>query len=472
VKETGMKRAFQLAIGFTAVAVSLTATTAPVAAAGAAARAAEANSAPGGTRLWVARFSASTGHYANDSGVATSPNHAVVYVTGASGSYVSDRPEPAYVTVAYDARTGAQLWEATYTATHHPAWGFGGFPKIAVSPNGAEVFLAGNIPTGEKRPDNNAYLMIAYSAATGAQLWATEPVAGGALNSPVVATAAAVYASGTSTGHGRSSYLTVAVDPANGHLLWQATTPLPAEASAVSLAVSPDGSGVFAGSSLGVAAYNAATGAAMWFDPYKFQEGRSTDLAVSPDSGMVYSAGGSMAGGEEHFVITAYQAGTGKQLWSEVYRATGQAASIGGPVAVSPDGTEVFITGFTYPSGSCCVASFETIAYSATTGSRLWMASGPGPAKSLNSPVGITVSPDSSEVFVLNATTGPDNPEYGIVARSTATGAVLWSENYPNGVDSDPTQMALSPDGTKLFVTGIGDANQQATSYLTVAYHT
>src|SRR5262249_40312310 len=70
-------------------------------------------------------------------------------VTGAGG------------TLAYNAATGAQLWEAHYLVTYEA-----GFASMAVSPTGATVYVTGTMP------DPHVYVTVAYNAATGAQLWA------------------------------------------------------------------------------------------------------------------------------------------------------------------------------------------------------------------------------------------------------------------------------------------------------------
>ena len=60
-----------------------------------------------------------------------------MFVTGARAGRAADSD---YATVAYSAATGGQLWVSRY---HGPASGFDGADSVAVSPGGATVFVTG-----------------------------------------------------------------------------------------------------------------------------------------------------------------------------------------------------------------------------------------------------------------------------------------------------------------------------------------
>lgn len=80
------------------------------------------------------------------SAVAVSPNGATVFVTGTGFSGPSD-DDDAYATVAYRAASGRQLWVSRYNS---PVNG-NGADSVAVSPDGATVFVTGtsdNTTTG------------------------------------------------------------------------------------------------------------------------------------------------------------------------------------------------------------------------------------------------------------------------------------------------------------------------------------
>jgi DNA-binding beta-propeller fold protein YncE len=99
-------------------------------------------------------------------------------------------------------------------------------------------------------------------------------------------------------------------------------------------------------------------------------------------------------------------ASPGSELW--VKRYNGPASSFDGAraVAVSPDGSRVFVTGAS--DGSPDTANdYATIAYDAATGSRLWLARFNGSAADLNDAArAIAVSPDGSTVFVTGESYG------------------------------------------------------------------
>ena len=170
-----MKRAARLIALSALVAVGLAPAAAVTAASAArapsAARAAATGSharpgaVPGGTKLWVQRFTGRTGRTAFGSGVAASPDGSVVYVTGTTGQQLTAKAR-AYTTVAYDAATGAVLWQAHFQGAnnHFP---FGGIdsrlPFITVSPDGSTVFVSGG-SSQDTVSGPSEYLTVAYSA--------------------------------------------------------------------------------------------------------------------------------------------------------------------------------------------------------------------------------------------------------------------------------------------------------------------
>lgn len=231
-----------------------------------------ATAVPGGTQEWVQRFGGA--HLsATASSVAASPDKAVVYVTGiTTKTKIGLRDE---VTVAYNAVTGKQLWLARYQGkTNHPRGG-AGVPSITVSPDGGTVYVAGDLAHGT---GNSDYLVIAYNAAAGAQLWVTTPLAFAAMAQyravAVSPDSKTVFVTGTQDRVGSAaskSYVTIALSAATGATAWETKTVFPPHVphSLTSIAVSPDGSRVFIGGSSGTIAYNAATGAQLWLDAYK-----------------------------------------------------------------------------------------------------------------------------------------------------------------------------------------------------------
>jgi putative pyrroloquinoline-quinone binding quinoprotein len=427
---------------------------------------------PGGTQVWLQRFG---GPYisATASSVATNPSRTVVYVTGITTKTSGLRDE---VTVAYNAATGRQLWKARYQGSgRHPRGGGTGVPAITVSPDGATVYVAGDLAHGTGSSD---YLVLAYNAATGAQLWAADELFYAALAEHGVAVSPdskTVYITGTQDRVGSAayrSYVTFALSAATGDPVWETKTVFPPHVphTLTSIAVSPDGSTVFIAGSSGTVAYDAATGAQLWLDAYKQAYRRyQLSLAVSPDSSTLYVTGGSDAPGSSspHYWTAALSAGTGAQQWRATYAGPdGNAGSTA--IAVSPDGSAVYVTGSAGQASG--LNEYATIGYDAATGHQLWLASYATP-KATDNAVGLAVSPDGSTVYATGTSAAGSGPsaDYATVAYSAGTGAQLWTARYAvTGDQNDAAGVVAS--GGNAIVTGTSGPHGGPDDFATVAY--
>jgi outer membrane protein assembly factor BamB len=314
-------------------------------------------------------------------------------------------------TVAYSAATGATLWVRKYRDAQAPT-------AVVLSPDGSTLF----VETGD-------YRTLAYNATTGHQRWVSS-VTGLRKDSSATALAASpdglrLFVTGQSANNGRPwTYQTAAYDAATGTLLWAAhPRPLaPNGATGESLAVSPDGSTLYTAGFVpaapggAVIAYRSATGATLWRD--NDLAGNLFRLALSPD-GSTLVAFGYINGAPptSGYDTRALNAATGGSLWSRVHAFTpGTAATA---IAMSPDGATVFVTG-TVPAGPGYV--FDTLAYTTVTGARLWEARYFAPAKTHGEvvPNAIVVSPDGSRVFVTgDAPNASNNLSFATVAYRT-----------------------------------------------------
>src|SRR6266568_2533368 len=112
-------------------------------------------------------------------------------------------------------------------------------------------------------------------------------------------------------------------------------------------------------------------------------------VLASPDGSTAYVTGLSGTDtGLAHIVTVAYNAATGTRRWVARYHGLG----VSGPtsVAISPDGSRLFVAGFTTPPGSALPTRFAVVAYNASTGAMLW-AQHPF---SNGTATSVTVSPD------------------------------------------------------------------------------
>lgn len=111
-----------------------------------------AYSAATGAQVWVASYSGAGDDVNIARSVAVSPDGASVYVTGQVQGATSEN----YATVAYNASTGAQLWAARYAS---PEDGFSNATAVTVSRTGVRVFVTG---TRQGTTTGLDYATIAY----------------------------------------------------------------------------------------------------------------------------------------------------------------------------------------------------------------------------------------------------------------------------------------------------------------------
>ena len=341
---------------------------------------------------------------------------------------------------------GIQLWAARYAG---PAGGNDGGAASVVSPDGKTLFVTGSSYGGPGYGPND-YLTIAYSA-TGLRLWTAR------------------YA-GPGTGEYDSEAATL-------------------------IAVSRDGTKVFVtGQSFGgygsswdyaTVAYNATTGAQLWAARYTgpgSQLDGPSGLGVSPDGTKVFVTGwsdGTAATGRDWATI-AYDATTGATIWTARYNGPASGSDSAGSLAVSNDGSKVFVT------GGAATASFNvdftTVAYRAETGAKLWANRYDGPPTSYDYGSALAVSNDGTKLFATGSSTGGPvtlndlGYDYATIAYSAATGARVWVERYdgPASHDDFAGSIGLTGDGTKVFVTGTSYSEIPAvgdTDFATVGYN-
>ena len=439
-----------------------------------------------GARLWVARYSGPGNGDDQAFSVAVSPGGTRVFVTGTSQGATSHYDS---ATVAYSAVTGARLWARRYNG---PGNGDDHAYSVAVSPDGARVFVTG---TSEGVGHSAfGYATVAYNAFTGAQLWARRYLGPGngfstAWSVAVSPGGSRVFVTGSSQGAGSGQdSATVAYSAATGTQLWAQRYNGPANGSdyALSVAVSPGGSRVFVtGSSQGAGsgydyatvAYSAATGTRLWVQRYNGPgngDDHASSVAVSPGGSRVFVTGSSQGAGSGYdYATVAYSAATGTRLWVQRYNGPGNGDDHASSVAVSPCGTRVFVTGDS--QGARSHQDYATVAYSAATGTRLWVQRYNGPGNGDDHASSVAVSPCGTRVFVTGDSQGVGSAfaaDYATVAYSAATGTRLWVQRYngPGNSYDVATSLAVSPGGTRVFVTGISLGRATGFDYATVAY--
>jgi DNA-binding beta-propeller fold protein YncE len=430
--------------------------------------------APSGSRLWISRYNGPPGTDNVAASMAVSPDGTRVFVTGWSAR-ARTGPGGEFATVGYKTATGARLWAQRY---HGPAGGTAEARSVAISPDGTTVFVTGTI-LNVQRTDYD-YVTIAYQAATGAVRWiARYDGPGSPSDDQAYAVAVSrdgrtVFVTGSSTSPDRprgDGSTTIAYRAATGTRQWLAHYN---GSGGRAVAVSPRGGEVIItgtnGRDYGTVAYRAATGTRLWARHHDGPAGArdyggATALAFSPDGSTVFVTGDSHDPGTPHAGVTyatiAYRATDGTQRWAV---SDGPLASTGGAeaVAVSPDGRTVLVTGNDY----------ATVAYRAATGAQLWASpgldasrAGTGAQERASRSLGgyataLAVSPDGHKVFVtgraFDPVSGNGIREFTVVALSTATGARLWVNRYqgPRNLGGTGVAVAVSPAGRRVYVAG------------------
>jgi DNA-binding beta-propeller fold protein YncE len=233
-------------------------------------------------------------------------------------------------------------------------------------------------------------------------------------------------------------------------------------------------SGIGTGYDYATVAYNGATGSPLWAQRYN-GTGNSTDeaqsVAVSPDGTKVFVTGDSKTSISGYdYATAAYNASNGTPLWVKLYNGLGNVDDFGKAVRVSPDGTKVFVTGYSY--GGAINYDYATVAYDAATGAQLWARRFDGLAHGADYAQALTVSPDGAKVYVTGyANMGGSGNDYVTQAYSSLTGNAIWGKAYNGtGNSSDYAySVAVSPDGSKVYVTGQSYGQTSNYDYATIA---
>jgi hypothetical protein len=263
------------------------------------------------------------------------------------------------------------------------------------------------------------------------------------------------------------------------------------------MALSPDGATVFitgvsrdaaAHADYVTVAYRAATGAPLWT---RFYNGPGTgfdaaaSVAVSPSGTTVFITGTSSRSGKGasrnlDYATVAYRAATGARLWVSRYNGPGNSSDEATSVTASPSGRTVFVTGSSVHSGGPSGNhDWATVAYRAATGARLWTRRYNGPGKGEDSASAVAAGPGGRTVFVTGTSFGgaASDDDWATIAYSAATGAQRWARRHNGPVSSEDgaSALALSPDGTTVYVTGTSllddrENRDRPSEYVTIAY--
>jgi hypothetical protein len=223
-------------------------------------------------------------------------------------------------------------------------------------------------------------------------------------------------------------------------------------------------------------AYDLTTGVERW---HAFRQSRVYDslhgVAVSPDGRTVIATGGvydnfPVSATDSRIVTVAYDAATGMERWSQSWDNSSTGIDNAVAVAFSPDGRFVYVGGITMPAPG--EIDYVTIAYDVTRGRQRWVRTYRGLGNGgTNSLFDLAVSPDGNQVYVTGESAGAREYEldYATVAYDARNGRQLWVwRSQPTFVDR-AFRMAVDQD--HVFVTGDSYSGPNGGDYqaLTVA---
>jgi len=234
-----------------------------------------------------------------------------------SGSPAGSNTTPRNNLLAYDITTGALLTSVNIPLNAQAL-------AVAASPDGSRVYVGGDFTTAG---GGNYYRIVAVSTATGQIISSFRPIMQSQVRA-LAATNTAVYTGGTFTSvNGTARGYIAKIDASNGALIssWNAS----ADATVWAMAVSPDGSRVYAGgafknvngaSHYGLAMLDGSTGAALPFPANSIVRDAGNNAAIMSlvatsdrvyGSGYVFGPGGNLEGSFSADAVT------GALIWIE-----------------------------------------------------------------------------------------------------------------------------------------------------------
>ncbi|WP_460619217.1 SBBP repeat-containing protein [Hymenobacter ruber] len=361
---------------------------------------------PAGQQLWVSEYSGGQA-----SAIAVD-NAGGVYVTGYNNIYGT--PGGDYVTLRYDAATGAQSWVSFYNAPDNGD----DRPRAIAVDNSGGIYV-----TGSTNGASRDFATVRYAAATGVQSWASRY--NGPANSYDQAFAIAVDNSGGVYVTGLSNngvlydndYATVRYAAATGVQTWASRYNSPVNGDDAAYGIAVNGGGVYvtgiSDKDMATVRYAAATGAQSWASRYN-SPANGDDLASAiavDNAGGVYVTGRTDSFGANNgdYTTMRYAAATGAQSWVSTYN--GPSNGYDEPCAIAVDNSGgVYVTGNSLNTAS--TGTF-TVRYNSLDGSAAW-----GKRNEILRPIGLAVD-NSGNVLVTGSSTGAVNgPDFLTVKYS------------------------------------------------------
>lgn len=166
----------------------------------------------------------------------------------------------------------------------------------------------------------------------------------------------------------------------------------------------------------------------------------------------------------------AVDAPIGCESWVDRYDGPKGRNDYAGDVVVSPDGSRVYALVSSIGLGTSY--DYAVLAYDSVTGSRLWESRYNGPENGSDSPARFALSPDGSRLYVTGTSWGNWSTQSDIVtlALDSASGSVLWTQRFSRlswygSTNEGACCLAVSPDGSRVFVAGASNDDYAVLAY-------
>jgi outer membrane protein assembly factor BamB len=173
----------------------------------------------------------------------------------------------------------------------------------------------------------------------------------------------------------------------------------------------------------------------------------------------------------QDFLLIARNASDGSKLWTRRYDGPGHGEDHVSNVAVSPDGSRVYETGFS--TGRDGTYDWATLAYNAATGRRLWLRRLSGTKRGVDLPSELVVDPQGGRVFVAGSTVNAGtHGDATTVAYDADIGKRLWTQRFDGSAHrgDGALDIVASRDGSRVFVAGGGIRTRSGPDAKTIAY--
>lgn len=439
-----------------------------------------------GTESWKSYYKGEDDWAYNESRAIAADGAGGVYVTGLSTGAMSGND---FITIRYDAGTGAENWVSRYTGKGEE-WSWEEARAIALDGAGG-VYVTG-LAYGDYAGLEIA--TVRYDAATGAESWVTHYTSHEEGWNEVRAIAAdqtgGIFVTGVviDPNTGMADYLTLGYEAATGAISWASQYNGSGDSWDEARAITTDGTGgvYVTGASIGLTTgfdyatirYDAASGAESWVSRYDgggpdwtFESGQSI---ATDGQGSVFVTGraeGPSSGPD--FGTIRYDAASGAEIWSERYNGGGENWTWDEAFVVLLDEAGgVYAVGTGHgPMDSYQGSDITIVRYEAATGQQSWVSRFEGIIVSTDDyPISLVVDAEGNSYVTGTsyAFTGQTLTTVMVTVKYSSSGEEVWINQFSEGMNNSSSGIALDQTGG-VYVTGSSQGTNGG-EYITIRY--